>query len=353
MLAEQLRAAKDPDVPAVAVAIVGADGVRASAAAGVADLARGTPASSDMVCPWFSMTKIVTATAAMRLHEQGVLDLDLPIASLVPAVGRMRPSDDAARITSRHLLSHSSGIANPIPVSWIHRPEEPAPDLGAFVDEQLRKHPKLRSRPGAAASYSNVGFLVLGLAMERAASTPFTDLIEREVLRPLGMARTGFSLPSDRLRATGYHPRWSPLRYLLPRWVVGDRVERWRSLRPFLVDGAPYGGLVGSVEGAAPFVRMHLRDGELDGVRILGGDAAREMREIRTRGKRYDLGLGWFRPAKERDADPPFVEHLGGGAGFYNVMRIYPTRGVGVVVMGNVTRYDIDAIAALALEDVG
>jgi CubicO group peptidase (beta-lactamase class C family) len=242
---------------------------------------------------------------------------------------------------------------NPIPVSWIHRPDEPAPDLGAFVDEQLRKHPKLRSRPGAAASYSNVGFLVLGLALERAASIPFTDLIEREVLRPLGMARTGFSLPSDRRRATGYHPRWSPLRYLLPRWVVGDRLERWRSLRPFLVDGAPYGGLVGSVDDAAPFVRMHLRDGELDGVRILGGDVAREMREIRTRGKRYDLGLGWFRPAKERDGDPPFVEHLGGGAGFYNVMRIYGTRGLGVVVMGNVTRYDVDAIAALAVEDVG
>ena len=48
-------------------------------------------------------------------------------------------------------------------------------------------------------------------------------------------------------------------------------------------------------------------------------------------------------------ADPPFVEHLGGGAGFFNVIRLYPSDGVGAVVMGNSTRYDVDAIVRLAL----
>jgi hypothetical protein len=55
------------------------------------------------------------------------------------------------------------------------------------------------------------------------------------------------------------------------------------------------------------------------------------------------------RPAAQRDADPPFVEHLGGGAGFFNVMRLYPSLGLGAVVMGNATRYDVDAVARLAL----
>jgi CubicO group peptidase (beta-lactamase class C family) len=59
--------------------------------------------------------------------------------------------------------------------------------------------------------------------------------------------------------------------------------------------------------------------------------------------------LGWSRPAGARAADPPFVEHLGGGAGFFNVIRMYPTREVGIAVMGNATRYDIDAVARLAL----
>jgi hypothetical protein len=73
------------------------------------------------------------------------------------------------------------------------------------------------------------------------------------------------------------------------------------------------------------------------------------MRQITVPGQRYDLGLGWFRPASQRTADPPFVEHLGGGAGFFNLIRIYPTRGVGIAIMGNVTKYPIDAVARLAL----
>ncbi len=121
------------------------------------------------------------------------------------------------------------------------------------------------------------------------------------------------------------------------------------SLRRFLLDGSAYGGLVGSVTDAARFLRMHLRDGDLDGVRLLSEAGSRRMREIGAPGRRYDLGLGWFRPTDARDADPPFVEHLGGGAGFLDVMRLYPTRGVGIVVMGNATRFAIDRVAALAL----
>ena len=108
----------------------------------------------------------------------------------------------------------------------------------------------------------------------------------------------------------------SPLRLLLPRWVIGGPSGRWVSLKPFLLDGQAYGGLAGSLADAARFLRMHLRDGELDGARILQPQTARRMREITARGGRVDLGLGWFRPANHRQDDPPFVEHLGGGAGF-------------------------------------
>jgi hypothetical protein len=68
------------------------------------------------------------------------------------------------------------------------------------------------------------------------------------------------------------------------------------------------------------------------------------MREVRLRGRRYDLGLGWLRPRRAREAQPSYVEHLGGGAGYWNDMRIYPGLLVGVVMMGNSTRYDHQAI---------
>jgi CubicO group peptidase (beta-lactamase class C family) len=350
-VAGRLRSAMGRKVPGVAIAIAGAEGLRETAAAGYADLATAVPASADMVCPWFSMTKIVTASLAMRLAGQGLLGLDRPVLPLVPELAVMEPRAQAERITPRHLLSHSAGFANPIPVRWIHPAGRPGPDPAVLLKGLLGRHRKLRFEPGTRSSYSNLGTLVLGQAMANAAGQPYTGLVTNEILRPLGMPMTGFAYDGDMQAraATGYHPRRSPMRLLLPRWVIGEAAGRWVGFRRFLLDGQAYGGLLGPVRDAARFLQMHLRDGELDGTRILPAESAAAMRRITTTGRRFDLGLGWFRPASQRDADPPFVEHLGGGAGFFNVIRIYPTQAVGIAVMGNATRYDIDAIASLAL----
>jgi CubicO group peptidase (beta-lactamase class C family) len=297
------------------------------------------------------MTKIVTATTAMRLAERNVLSLDEPLIRLVPALGTLRPMALAATITARHILSHSSGIANPIPVRWVHPADQPAPDLDLFLDRLLAKHPKLQFTPGTASSYSNVAFLVLGQALSTGFHKSFVELITDEIIEPMGMTQTGFSYsPSmEAQAATGYHPRWSPMRLLLPRWATGRAVGKWISLRRFLVDGAPYGGLVGSLEDAARFLQLQLRNGELDGYQLISSESANSMREVHPGNGQYDFGIGWFRPSNQHDTDPPFVEHLGGGAGFFNVMRIYPTLNVGTVVMGNATQYNIDAVGRLAL----
>ena len=83
---------------------------------------------------------------------------------------------------------------------------------------------------------------------------------------------------------------------------------------------------------AARFLQMHLRDGELDGTRILGVDSAVAMRQITTMGRRFDLGLGWFRPAKRRTQTPAFVQHRGDGGAFATDMRMYPEAGLGLVM---------------------
>jgi hypothetical protein len=59
--------------------------------------------------------------------------------------------------------------------------------------------------------------------------------------------------------------------------------------------------------------------------------------------------LGWFRAGEARQKRPAFVEHLGGGAGFWNVMRIYPEESLGVVIMGNTTSYDHESILDAAV----
>jgi CubicO group peptidase (beta-lactamase class C family) len=87
-----VRAALGTKAPGVALVIVGPEGVRARSAVGMADVASRTPMSTDMGVPWFSMTKIATATTAMRLSERGHLDLDAPVMPLVPAMGALRPA---------------------------------------------------------------------------------------------------------------------------------------------------------------------------------------------------------------------------------------------------------------------
>src|SRR5918994_4789849 len=262
---DRMRTILGDRVPGFAVAVVGPDGVLAAGGDGLADVADGTPASPRMVCPWFSMTKIVTATAAMRLADRGVLDLDEPIVRQVPSIGKLQPAAAAGRVTARHLLSHSAGLRNPVPVRWIHPADRPGPDPDQFLDRLLTRHSKLRFEPGTRSSYTNIGALVLGAAMAKVTGKPFVDLAAEEILTPLRMTSTDFAYTAElkAKAATGYHPRRSPMRLLLPRWVIGGPGGGWVSLRRFLVNGPAYGGLVGPVEGAVRLVQMHLRDGEL------------------------------------------------------------------------------------------
>jgi CubicO group peptidase (beta-lactamase class C family) len=181
---------------------------------------------------------------------------------------------------------------------------------------------------------------------------PLEAYVQRAVLDPAGMHRTGYTYRPGQDAATGYVrvPRvLDPvLDSLLPPGVAGGRDGDLRALRPFYVDGPAYGGLVGDVADAARFMRLHLGDGELDGRRVLSTAAARQMRRITEAGRPFDHGIGWFRRPTTGRADR--VEHFGAGAGFWNAMRLYPDRDRGVVVMANTTTaYDIDALCQAAV----
>ncbi len=155
------------------------------------------------------------------------------------------------------------------------------------------------------------------------------------------MNHTGFVHHQDREPATGYVklPRalGPVVARLLPPDIVGDQHGPLRAFRPFYVEGASYGGLVGDVVDASRIVSLHLGDGTFRGQRVMSAPAARRMRQITTTGRTYDLGQGWYRSPEHRSGTDSYVEHLGGGGGFFNVMRIYPENGIGIVMMSNTT----------------
>ena len=131
-LSERVRAVAGT-VPGVSLVVVGPEGIRAEANIGYADLSSGTPMSADLAAPWFSMTKIATATVALRLAEARILDLDEPVAPLVPQMSVLRPYNRVGLITPRHLLQHGAGLRNPVPVAWIYPVAEAAPDSDQFL----------------------------------------------------------------------------------------------------------------------------------------------------------------------------------------------------------------------------
>jgi CubicO group peptidase (beta-lactamase class C family) len=324
-VADMMRAGR---IPGLSLAVVNRDRVLWTAGFGYAQLQDRTPATADTSYLWFSMSKIVTATAVLRLADAGAVDLDAPAGEYVPFLAQQK-----IRPTVRDLLQHTAGLPDPLPIRWAHAAGEQHRDPAVLLS---RSAP--RRRPDGRARYSNLGYLALGELVAAVTGESFTDHVERHVLAPAGMTQTGFAHRGP--AATGYlrAPRVADplIRLLLPPGVVRDREGRFLALGEFYVDGPAYGGVAGPVTDAGRFLRLHLNDGHLDGHTILEPGTARRMRRIDRPGNPFDHGLGWFRRPGPGDDDR--VEHFGAGVGYWNVMRLYPRRGLGVVVMANTTR---------------
>jgi CubicO group peptidase (beta-lactamase class C family) len=350
---EKIRA---QGVPGLSVAVVKGDRVVWARGFGFSDLLTSTRANSQTDYLWFSMTKIATATAVVRLAEEGAIDLDAPADEYYRG---FKIVSQPTPVSVRHLLSHSSGLANPVPIRWVYPASGLVPGRRAFVERLLGKNRNLRFVPGERASYSNLGYLVLGEVISEVSDMGYEDYVREQILLPLGMTRTGFSYArTGREAATGYHPLrplLTPIfRAALPGGVVGPRQGKYVAFNPFYVKGPAYGGLIGGVEEAARLVLLHLNGGQVGETNLLSAESVAEMQRTISRGGKRDFGLGWFRAGEARQKRPAFVEHLGGGAGFWNVMRLYPEDSLGVVLMGNTTSYDhesiLDAAVGLAWE---
>ncbi|MGN6441549.1 MAG: serine hydrolase domain-containing protein [Arthrobacter sp.] len=325
-------------VPGMSIAVTDAHGLLSAEGFGCADLSSGRVAVPETTYLWFSMSKIATATAALRLADKGRLDLDAPVGEFLPGFA----ARSAGQPRVRQLLNHTAGIGNPAPVRWVLPAGVSDTEAGARVRRILERYGRSKPNAGGRARYSNIGYLLLAEVISSAAGEPFEQHIHHHLLDPAGMTSSGYNYRSDLEQAVGYLrlPRAATplLHAALPAGIVGERYGVHVALKPFNVSGAGYGGLIGPVTDVARLLRLHLADGVIDGRRILTAESAKAMRTITTPGRPFDLGLGWFRRPVDRNAQPAFVEHWGTGGGFWNAMRIYPDLGLGVAVMANTTR---------------
>ena len=134
-----------------------------------------------------SVTKVLATTSmAMILYERGLLDLDLPVAAVAAEFGGEDPRRDA--VTLRMLLSHSSGL--PAYEKLFQRSKTRDDILSAAFATPLS------ADPGEHAAYSDIGFIILGVALERIADEPLDRFCQHAVFGPLAMTHTAFNPPS-------------------------------------------------------------------------------------------------------------------------------------------------------------
>lgn len=137
-----------------------------------------------------SVTKVAATTAAaMLLFQRGLLDLEMPLADLLPGfvIGRQTGSF-ARHVKLRHLLAHSSGLPGYVELFKGHR--TPAGLLRACLELPVE------APPGTRAEYSDPGFILLGKAIEVIVDEPLPQFLRREIHQPLGMNSTGFHIRS-------------------------------------------------------------------------------------------------------------------------------------------------------------
>lgn len=304
---EYLRAAVAHDQFTGAV-LVARDGVPIfSRGYGKANYELDVPNTPDIAFEIASLTKQFTAAAIMLLQEQGKLKTSDPICRYVddcPAAWRL--------ITLRHLLTHTSGIGN---FSSLPGWDE---DLGRktyrhheLVD--LFRDLPLAFAPGEKYAYSNSGYVLLGLAIERASGKSYGDFLRDTIFTPLGMTRTRFDDTGALIpgRATGYYSRG----------------------RDFI--GSPY-NLDRTTQFAASGITTTLRD-LLSWDRALYTDRLLSKKSLDEMFMPYRNGYGYGWQIGEKLGRRK-LDHSGSNDGYSSYIVRFPDDRVTVIVLSNSDR---------------
>lgn len=197
------KAVADGDVPGASVLVMRNGQTLAERVYGVADPQTKQPFQPDTIGWIASLTKPVSAAAAMTLVDQGLLSLDDPVEKHLPAFeGQVGPDGKHSPVLVRQLMSHSSGIQSSVPLrprfffeqGWYRRSLE---EVAAAIAQT-----RLTFEPGRKTEYSNAAPYVLGRIVEKQAKQPFGDYVRERILAPLGMTDTGFAIPASKMERT-------------------------------------------------------------------------------------------------------------------------------------------------------
>ncbi|OPA85749.1 serine hydrolase [Pseudomonas fluorescens] len=289
---------------------------------GLADKAQGVPVTPNTAFRAGGISKLLTATAALQLVEQQRLALDAPIQQTLREFyvrSRFHSDQGAADrdITLRRLLSHQSGL-----------PSEHLRDLrSSYAMGQMPMRVSgvwLSSLPGTQVAYSNLGYSLVGAAIERSSGKSFEAQLQSRLLKPLEMNQSSFvgTGAQRSFRALGYEDG------------VASSDAQVRDLAS--------SGLWASPRDLSRYVRMLFAKGLYKGQQVVGSASIDEMFTQQNTGNALDfdcqMGLGWFlAPCGDEPVGPGVRtwQHSGGGDDFAAQLTLLPDQQLAVIIMAN------------------
>ena len=261
------------------------------AAHGMADINAGLPMARDTVFRVYSMTKPIASVALMMLWEEGLFDLDDPVAKFLPEFDDMKvwvsgEGDDMKTvaadkpITVRHLLTHTSGLVNPrfedSPLQQMYADAglagsnskgTTAEIVGRLASLPLGFHPGTQWRYSMATDI--VGYLVSVLS-----GKGLDEFLQERIFDPLGMTETGFQLTPE--LTPRFAANYGPDEAGGLKCIDDPATSKYREWPAHLSGG---GGLVSTADDYLRFARMVLGGGTFDGMRIIKSETADLMRQ--------------------------------------------------------------------------
>jgi len=290
---------------AISIAVIQDGEVAWEMASGTANPFRAQKATPQTRYHIWSVTKLATALTILKLAEDQELDLDLPVAEILPWLDLAGAMEN--RITTRDLLQHTSGLQDTVPAvfGWLQY-DDNLPDQTVFLRQKMPDYRDLCFEPGNGAGMASSGFV--------------------------------FGEPQTANEALGSHPLvhfFTP--FLLYFSDLKDLVRErdgwiWWLNRVY-IKATPPTGLIVSARDAARLGVVTMIKGPV----LQSDDTVRLM----ITPDPENFSLGWF----ERDAAAQWSQHRGGGPGFAAVVRVYPAQGLSIAVLASGTDAPVVDIA--------
>lgn len=324
-LVPQIEAAqRSHSIPGLSLAVVRGGDVLWLEGFGDANKSRRAPATPDTVFGAGSLAKPFTALAVMQLAAAGRIDIDRPLRAYLPELAIRSRFGPESLPTVRNVLTHHAGFPTDLTKGmWS---DAPLTSVTAALGEEYMAFP-----PNLVFSYSNVGYALLGHAVQRITGEPYARYLDRAIFAPLGMTGTAVGLPPD----------------LESRLAQGYR--EGRAVRRLPIRDLPAMGLYTTAADLGRFMRAFL-GGE---PKVIADRVWRTMLEPQNRNVALDLhitvGLGWFLETGTIPGGGLVVRHGGTTLGYSSELILLPEQRLGVAVLAN-SRDARTVIATLAEE---